>query len=67
MPVSPQLSIMLLLELNLVKEVRYSSIYGQEGHKIRALSDHIQKDGNRALGVLDTTLCKKISKVFSPA
>ena len=65
-PVSPQLTIVLLLKLNLVKEAGYSSVHGQGGKIIRILRDHIQKDVRSTLSVLDSTPQKKISKTLSP-
>ena len=43
MPVPPQLRIVLLLKLNLVKEVGYGGVHGHGGEEIRALRDGIWK------------------------
>ena len=67
MPVPPQLRLMLLLELNLVKEVRDSHVHGHSREEIRILKDGIQKNVKRYLGVLNTTLRKKFSKIFGPS
>ena len=67
MLVPPQLRIMLLLELNLVKEVGNSSVYSQRGQKIKESRDCIPKDTSRFLGILDSTPWKKIRKIFSPS
>ena len=66
MPVPPQLRIMLLLEANLIEEVRRGSVRGHRGEEIRASRDGIQKDICGSLSVLNTTPQKKISKIFSP-
>ena len=66
MPVPPQLRILLLLELNLVKEVTGSCVHGHGGEEVRVLRDSIQKDVSRSLSVLNATPGKKISKIFSP-
>ena len=54
-PVPPQLRIVLLSKQNLVKEIRCGSVCGQGGTQVRALGDHIRKDINESLGVLDAT------------
>ena len=60
MLVPPQLRIILLFKLNLAKEIRYRTVCGQEGKKIKALRDHLWKYISRALGVLDITPGNKI-------
>ena len=65
MAVPPQLRIVLLLEPNLVKEVKHSGVHGYGGEEIRALRDGIWKDVSRAPSVLNATPGKKISKIFS--
>ena len=67
MPVPLQLGIMLLLELNIVKVIIHGSVHGQGGKKTRASRDCVQKDVSRSLGIVDDTLWKKVSKVFSPS
>ena len=53
--VPPQQSIVLLLEPNLIKEVRRSSVYSHGGEEGRASRDGIWKDVQGALSVLNTT------------
>ena len=65
-PVPPQLRIVLLLELNLVKEVGHSHVHGHTGQEINVSGDGIWKDVNKSLGILNATLRKEISKIFSP-
>ena len=67
MPVPPQLRIVLLLELNLIKEVRHGGVHGYGGEKTKVSRNGIQKDITTALSVLNATPGKKISKIFSPA
>ena len=66
MPVPPQLRIVLLCEPNLVKEVGRSHVPGHGGKEIRASRDNVQKAISRSPSVLNTTLGKKIGKIFSP-
>lgn len=64
--IPPQLRIILLLEPNLVKETRHSSVYSQGGKKTMVSRHHIWKDVSRSQAALDIAPCKKINKVFSP-
>ena len=71
-PIPPQLRIVLLIKLNLVKEVGRGSVYGYRSEKTRASGrmpwrDDIWKDVSRSLSVLNTTQGKKISNIFSPS
>ena len=65
-PVPPQQRIMLLLELNLIKEVGRSSVHSHRGEEVRVSRNSIWKDVRGALSVLNTTLWKKNSKILSP-
>ena len=66
MVVPPELRIIFLIDLNPIKEVGYSCVYGHVGKKTRASIDSIQKDISKSLSVLNTTPLKKIRKIFSP-
>ena len=65
-PVPPQLRIMLLIELNLVKEVGHGGVRGHGCEEIRASGDGVWKNISRSLAALNTILKKKISKIFGP-
>ena len=55
MPVPAQVEIILLLELNLIRQIGFSHVHGYGGKKFRASRDGIWKDLSRALGILNTT------------